>query len=99
MDTDGFLEHSPSRGSLYYKGLPLQKIIPFYGGGYSLTHSTVENFKLYGILSERMYEASSFLQVGAPTNSLGQRSLKGPDLAACVPREGLPGHVGHGVGL
>ena len=26
-DTDGFLEHSPSRGSLYYKGLALQEII------------------------------------------------------------------------
>ena len=26
-DTDGFLEHSPSRGSLYYKGPMLQKII------------------------------------------------------------------------
>ena len=26
-DTDGFLEHSPSRGSLYYKGPTLQKII------------------------------------------------------------------------
>ena len=27
-DTDGFLEHSPSRGRLYYKGPALQKIIP-----------------------------------------------------------------------
>ena len=25
-DTDGFLEHLPSRGSLYYKGPALQKI-------------------------------------------------------------------------
>ena len=33
-DTDGFLEHSPSGGSLYYKGPALQKIIPgFFGGG------------------------------------------------------------------
>ena len=31
-DTDGFLEYSPSGGSLYYKGPNLQKIIPvFYG--------------------------------------------------------------------
>ena len=30
-DTDGLLEHSPSRGSLYYKGPTLQKIIPFSG--------------------------------------------------------------------
>ena len=32
-DTDGFLEHSPSWGSLYYKGPTLQKIILFWGGG------------------------------------------------------------------
>ena len=31
-DTDRFLEHSPSRGSLYYKGLALQKIILVYFG-------------------------------------------------------------------
>ena len=31
-DTDGFLEHSPSRGSLYYKGPALQKKIPLSGG-------------------------------------------------------------------
>ena len=31
-DTDGFPEHSPSGGSLYYKGPALQKIIPFYLG-------------------------------------------------------------------
>ena len=31
-DTDGFLEHSPSRGSLYHKGPTLQKIIQFFGG-------------------------------------------------------------------
>ena len=31
-DTDGFLEHSPSRGSLPYKGPTLQKIIPGFGG-------------------------------------------------------------------
>ena len=30
-DTDGFLEHSPSRGSLYYKGPALHNIIPFLG--------------------------------------------------------------------
>ena len=30
-DTDGFLEHSPSRGSLYYKGPILQKIILLWG--------------------------------------------------------------------
>ena len=30
-DTDGFLEHSPSGGSLYYKGPILQKIILFWG--------------------------------------------------------------------
>ena len=28
-DTDGFLQHSPRWGSLYYKGPTLQKIIPF----------------------------------------------------------------------
>ena len=31
-DTDGFLEHSPSGGSLYYKGPSLQRIILFFGG-------------------------------------------------------------------
>ena len=30
-DTDGFLEHSSSRGSLYYKGPSLQKISPLKG--------------------------------------------------------------------
>ena len=30
-DTDRFLEHSHSRGSLYYKGPALQKIIPLLG--------------------------------------------------------------------
>ena len=43
-DTDGFLEHSPSRGSLYYKRPSLQKIILvvvfffffFFGGGSTL---------------------------------------------------------------
>ena len=33
-DTDGFLEHSPSRGSLYYKGPDFQKIILWVWGGY-----------------------------------------------------------------
>ena len=32
-DTDGFLEHSPSGGSLYYKGPTLQKIILLLWGG------------------------------------------------------------------
>ena len=31
-DLDGFLEHSPSQGSLYYKGFILQKIIPGFWG-------------------------------------------------------------------
>ena len=31
-DTDGSLEHSPTQGSLYYKGPTLQKIIPVLGG-------------------------------------------------------------------
>ena len=31
-DTDGLLEESASGGSLYYKGLDLQKIIPGFGG-------------------------------------------------------------------
>ena len=31
-DTDGFLEHSLCKGSLYYKGPALQKRIPFFGG-------------------------------------------------------------------
>ena len=32
-DTDGFLEHSPSRRSLYCKESVLQKTIPFWGVG------------------------------------------------------------------
>ena len=46
-DTDGFLEHSPSRGSLYYKGLTLQKIILVLGGppsyiiSYFLVHISI----------------------------------------------------------
>ena len=32
MDTDGFLEDSPSEGSWYYKGSTLQKILCFLGG-------------------------------------------------------------------
>ena len=31
-DTDGLLEHSPTGGSLYYKGPALYKIIPGLGG-------------------------------------------------------------------
>ena len=31
-DTDRFLEYSLSRGSLYYKGTTLEKIILFWGG-------------------------------------------------------------------
>ena len=31
-DTDGVLEHSPSAGSLYYKGPSLQKVIPVFWG-------------------------------------------------------------------
>ena len=31
-DSDAFPDHSPSGGSLYYKGLTLQKIILFWGG-------------------------------------------------------------------
>ena len=33
IDTDGFLEHPPRGGSLYYKGPALQKIIPGFFGG------------------------------------------------------------------
>ena len=41
-DTDGFLEHSPSRGSLYYKGPTLQKIIPgFFGSPLIISTTTV----------------------------------------------------------
>ena len=32
MDTDGFLEHSPSRGHLYQKGSPFRKIILVFIG-------------------------------------------------------------------
>ena len=32
-DTDAFLENLPNEGSMYYKGLALQKIIPVFLGG------------------------------------------------------------------
>ena len=38
MDTDGFLEHSPSGGSLCYKGPALRKIILFWGGPQCVYH-------------------------------------------------------------
>ena len=38
-DTDGFLEHSPSGGSLYYKVSALQKIIPIFRGPSLYIHS------------------------------------------------------------
>ena len=38
-DTDGFLEHSPSGGSLYYKGPALQKIIQGFFGSPVILHS------------------------------------------------------------
>ena len=36
-DTDGLIEHSPGGGSLYYKELALQKVIPGFGV-YSLVY-------------------------------------------------------------
>ena len=36
-DTDGFLEYSPSKESLYYKGPALQKIIPDFLGPPSIS--------------------------------------------------------------
>ena len=44
-DTDGFLEHSPSRGSLYFKGSALQKLIPVLGSPPSYIHSILSIFK------------------------------------------------------
>ena len=38
-DKDGFLKHSPSRGSLYYKEPTLQKIIMGFFGGWEGPHS------------------------------------------------------------
>ena len=48
-DTDGFLEHSPSRGSLYYKGCALQNIILGFLGppSYNLLHSLLICFQLH----------------------------------------------------
>ena len=43
-DTDGFLEHSPSWGSLYYKGPALQKIIlGFWGSSLEDVIESCEN--------------------------------------------------------
>ena len=47
--TDGFLEHSPSGGSLYYKGPALQKIIPFWGGWSPLVHKAVSSLAAYSL--------------------------------------------------
>ena len=41
-DTDGFLEHSPGGGSLYYKGPALQKIIPVFWGVPSYLNQLVQ---------------------------------------------------------
>ena len=40
-DTEGFLEHSPTGGSLYYKGPALQKIVPFFSKGVPLVYKSV----------------------------------------------------------
>ena len=48
--TDGFLERLPSGGNLYYKGLSLQKVIPFwvfFGGGVVRASYIQKNFKSY----------------------------------------------------
>ena len=49
-DTGGFLEHSPSVRSLYYKGPALQKIILFWGEGPpSYTYETITKIKIINI--------------------------------------------------
>ena len=46
-DADGFLEHSPSGGSLFYKGPTLQKIILGFGGSpsYIFANTSVLGFR------------------------------------------------------
>ena len=54
-DTDGFLEHSPIGGSLYYKGPTLQKKIP---GGFfdppSISFIYTENHNCYVCLNHQI---------------------------------------------
>ena len=52
-DTDGFLEHSPRRGGLYYKGLILQKIIPGFLGSPLIWLEAENDFYIFKPLLRR----------------------------------------------
>ena len=72
-DTDGFLEHSPSGGSLYYKGPALQRIIPFFlvggplhtslGSGISLSWFKIQALSLTTYVTWAGYYTSLSLSV------------------------------------
>ena len=75
-DTDGFLECSPNRGSLYYKGPTFQKIIPFWGFSlYDFNYMTFWKRQNYGdsfknsVVARRSWEGG---QIGKT-----QRSFRG----------------------
>ena len=53
-DTNGFPEHSPSRGSLYYKGPAFQKIILglFFGSSLINVHRSAPNIFLLADIPE-----------------------------------------------
>ena len=52
IDTDGLLEHSPSRGSLYYKGPGLQKIIlGVLGPPHHILPTTVRDYGIFHLFA------------------------------------------------
>ena len=59
-DTDGFLEHSPRGGSLYYKGPALQEIILFWGW-FPLVHPKQLKQGLKQIFVHQMFFAALFI--------------------------------------
>ena len=52
-DANGFLKHSISGGSLYYKGPTLQRTIPVFGGS---------PFSIFSRSDKNMYNFDSFVQ-------------------------------------
>ena len=80
-DTDGFLEHSPSRGSLYYKGPALHNIIMFFSGSSLIAANLREDAELW-----RPSLDSNLLVAGevwrGPGKGPGQ--LNGPGLGRCL---------------
>ena len=62
-DTDGFLEHSSSRGRLYYKGLILQKITLFFGGFPFLCNSVIFVVMFYLLALAKFSTLKFFMEI------------------------------------